>query len=278
MAHYSSVNHKRTAETEGYPADTLSKRRIEDEGFDHFCKVSILNLYNVVDINMKKEMKGRSIEDYEKHIVVKYKLQMKNYSRYFSSAINVSPSCVVTIDSPNDLKVNDLKVNPSKSCYLYREFHPLRFMKIPIKVKKLGKASAAAKENNITVTCMENPLFSKGIEFGGVRYVFFSGEKCESRDEGYCHFTGYFFVESGWPAIDKTTVQELRESIGNFENQTDLKINTRLKLGFTTTETFLTFDSDEKISVIEDICNGGDKIMTDGCGYIAVSIAGKLFI
>jgi hypothetical protein len=72
-------------------------------------------------------------------------------------------------------------------------------------------------------------------------------------------------------------VQELREYIGNFENQTDLKINARLKLGFTSTETFLSFDSDEKISVIEDICNGGGKIMTDGCGYIAVSILGELF-
>jgi hypothetical protein len=272
MAQYSSVNHKRIAENESYPAYSESKRRFEfNEGFESFFgKLAILNLYNLAsDDNIKKEMKGRSIEDYEKHIVGKKKLPIKNYFRHFGSTINDSLSCVITIDSPNELKVSFKDPHSFKSCFFYRAFHPLRFMKAEIKVKQIEKS---LQESNIASVCSENPLFKEGIEFGGLKYVFFSGESCESRDEGYCHITGYFFVESGWPATNRTTVQELREFIGDFGNQTDLKMNTRLKLGFTTTETCLDFNSDEKISVIEDICNGGDFIMTDGCGYIAVSI------
>lgn len=274
MAQCSSVNHKRTAENESYPAYSEQKRRFEsNEGFESFFRLAILNLYNLaVDDNIKKEMKGRSIEDYEKHVAEKKKLLLKNHFRHFSSTADVFLSCDITIDSPNELKVNFKDPHSFKSCFFYRAFHPLRFMKATIKLKIIDKFDLTVKESIIASVCSENPLFKEGIEFGGLKYVFFSGECCNTRDEGYCQITGQFFVESGWPATHRTTVQELREFIGDFGNQTDLKMNTRLKLGFTTTETCLDFDSDEKISVIEDICNGGDNIMTDGCGYIAVSI------
>lgn len=281
MMHHSSINHKRTAEDNGYNLVSDSKRRLENE--EYFLKLAMMDLYGIgEDDDLKKGMKGRSIEAFEKQIVDKKKLSQKNYYSYFcdeSSMSNIQLSCIITIDSPNDLKVqfNDPK-RLAKSNFFHREFHPLRFMKAIIKMKKIEKCDPNANERNIAVVCSENSLFKEGIEFGGLRYIFLGGEKNDKIEEGYFKITAWFFVESKWHDKIRTTVQELREFIGDFGDQKDLKINARLKLGFTETNAYLSSLSDENISVIDDICNGDDKtkIMTDGCGLIAVSLSDNI--
>ena len=81
----------------------------------------------------------------------------------------------------------------------------------------------------------------------------------------------WFFVERDFPGEESFSVTDLREWLGNFSRQPTLKVNCRLSLGFSPSTMSNFTLSDANITVIDDIINEGGQLMTDGCGYIAVS-------
>ena len=122
-----------------------------------------------------------------------------------------------------------------------------------------------------------NDVFSRGeIEFAGLTYKFLGGEigdRKTGKMDDCSQIFGWFFAERDFPGEENISVLGLREWLGNFGKQSALKINSRLSLGFSPSSKSNFTLSDANISCIDDIINEGGKLMTDGCGYIAVSLS-----
>ena len=220
---------------------------------------AMLDLYNVTcdkKAYYMERIKTTTIEDLEKNIA---QSGPRNYSQLLSGSY---PEfyCTISFESGSRKTRFDCRASP-KSCLFYREFGSMRFLTALI--------TFSPKENI-------NDLFSEGkIEFAGLKYIFFGGEvndgKSAKRGNGL-QFTAWFFAEQDYIDATDLSVKELRDWTGNFGNQSALKINCRLSLGFSPSTPYFSLQ-DSDVSVIDDIVNQDGKLMTDGCGYISVSLS-----
>jgi hypothetical protein len=119
----------------------------------------------------------------------------------------------------------------------------------------------------------------QGISFAGATYRFLGGKLSEGKREeevgNHQFFHAYYFAEEGpeWPKI---SVEAVRAFLGDFGGEKAMKMNSRISLGFSGLFfgcTVLT----KQILVRPDIYRNGGEIMTDGCGYIAVSTGKNIY-
>jgi RNA dependent RNA polymerase len=157
--------------------------------------------------------------------------------------------------------------------YRDKSLNPLRFITATVHFI-VGKDKDAARGH-----CLDqlNTIFEKGIQFGGYTYLFLGGKQRQSTKSLYNSFTAWFFSEEH-PLGEYISVDSVRSWLGDFTDQPPLKINSRLSLGFSPAIFWLQLrraDAEGCISVIADVRgNTGENIMTDGCGFIAVSTYG----
>lgn len=106
-------------------------------------------------------------------------------------------------------------------------------------------------------------FFREGICFAGVKYAFLGGEVDKST------VMAWFYADD-----PLHTIQDARNWLGNLEEQPSGKGNARLKLGFSPI-----FDQlqvlEANVLVIPDIQHE-EKLLTDGCGYIASTLAQRI--
>ena len=220
---------------------------------------AILDLYDMTcdkKIQHIERMSTTSIEDLEKNISDS---ASRNYSQVLSGS-NPQLQCTISFESGSRKLRFDCKAS-AKSCLFYREFGSMRFLTTII--------NFSSKEN-------VNDLFSEGqIDFAGLKYKFFGGEISDgkmAKRGNSSRITAWFFAEQGYLDATDLSVKELRNWIGDFGNQSALKVNSRFSLGFSPSAPYFSL-LDSNVSVIDDIINLGGKLMTDGCGYISVSLS-----
>lgn len=176
-------------------------------------------------------------------------------------------SCRILVESTKTPRVKFGCEAVTSSCAFYRAFSSLRFISATISIERsVDQRDAMAQVF---------PLVERGLDFAGLKYTFVGGKNGDSKSgkgKSLKVLETWFFAENGFPHGEDTSVQNLRNWLGNFGDQKDLKVNSRLALGFSPSEVRFSL-RDEDILVIDDITNNGGKIMTDGCGYISVSEA-----
>ena len=220
---------------------------------------ALLDLYDLPcdkKIQHIERMNATSIEDLEKSLSDS---ASKNYSQVLSGS-NPQLQCTINFESGTK-KTRFYCTASTKSCHFYREFGSMRFLTTII--------SFSSKENI-------HDLFSDGkIDFAGLKYKFFGGEISDGKKAkkgNSSQITAWFFAEQDYLDTTDLSVKELRNWIGDFGNQSALKINSRLSLGFSPSAPYFSL-LDSNVSVIDDIINLGGKLMTDGCGYISVRLS-----
>lgn len=181
-------------------------------------------------------------------------------------------SCRILVESTRTPRVKFGCEALTSSCAFYRAFSSLRFISATISIERsVDQRDAMAQVF---------PLVERGLDFAGLKYIFVGGKNGDSKSgkgKSLKVLEAWFFAENGFPHGEDTSVQNLRNWLGNFGDQKDLKVNSRLALGFSPSEVRFSL-RDEDILVIDDITNNGGKIMTDGCGYISVSEASFLSV
>ena len=225
-----------------------------------FKSHAMLDLYNV-SRSYVREIEEIPLRELERKLVERKLVDPERYRNYSHLLSDGKPQfyCSVNFLSKAEPSVTfDCRACKS-SCALYREFDAMRFLSGSITI---------ADNKNIHLS----KLAVEGIRFAGLVYKFLGGQMTDSkggRNDGTTQFLAWFFAERNFPTGPDMSIQQLRGWLGNFEGQSDLKVNSRISLGFS--PSIASFElADANISVIDDIVNYGGKIMTDGCGYIAV--------
>lgn len=247
------------------PGSLIHNKRSPERGSRQFQYLAARDLYaparttdQIANDGRRETMTTLSIEDYEKSID---ESKRKNYSKLLSGIPN---SCIFTCEVTGETgRGSKLKFEcqpVQKSCSFYRKFGSMRFLTVTINLK-----------SGVEI----NDIFPRGeIEFAGLTYKFLGGEIGDGRSIDMPEskqIVAWFFVERDFPGEESFSVTDLREWLGNFSRQPTLKVNCRLSLGFSPSTMSNFTLSDANITVIDDIKNEGGQLMTDGCGYIAVS-------
>lgn len=233
-----------------------------------FTALALLDLYKPRGLNKKDFVDSIPYKDIEQlEIDACQQTPNRKVARLFGSfgATNLKICCEVRFES-GDPPVLEFKVAIiDNSCLFYRAFGALRFISATFWVYK--------NVSHEIISPNMKDLFDRGINFADLNYKFVGGKISESNSEkmpNYYKFDAWFFAERGFPNGEDISIQNLRNWMGNFGDQPVLKLNCRLRLGFSPSEPRFSL-RDEDIFIIDDITNDGGKIMTDGCGYIAVS-------
>ena len=240
----------------------------EDLHFKKFKALALFDLYKPRCMNKKDfvdSIPRKGIDELE--IDVSQSVTNKKLARLLGSfgATNLKISCDVKFE-PTGKPVQEYRCEIIDNSNIYfRAFGALRFI-----------AATFWVERNVTneIICQNiKDLFDRGLNFADLNYKFVGGKGDSSSEKmpNYFKFDTWFFAERGFPVGVDISIQNLRNWLGDFGDQHHLKLNCRLSLGFSPSEPRFALH-DEYIFVIDDVINDGGKIMTDGCGYIAVSI------
>ena len=240
----------------------------EDLHFKKFKALALFDLYKPRCINKENfvdSIPRKGIDELE--IEVSQSVTNKKLAKLFRSfgATNTKISCDVRLSAGQP--VEDFRCELiDNSNHFFRAFGALRFITATFWVDR--------NVSNEVISPNMKDLFDRGLNFADLKYKFIGGKVSDSTAEKIPNcfkFDAWFFAERGFPVGVDISIQNLRNWLGDFGDQHHLKLNCRLRLGFSPSEPRFALH-DEYIFVIDDVINDGGKIMTDGCGYIAVSI------
>ena len=139
--------------------------------------------------------------------------------------------------------------------------------------------------DDIPIYYAQYKLFIKGIKFGGRKYRFLGGEIQKQKKDtsnnndnssNNTNNTNNANIALWFVAADSIEkVVSIRNFLGNFKDTSNIKLNSRLKLGFSKSLAYGSF-TDDQIILIDDIKSDNKdeierNIMSDGCGFISVS-------
>ena len=213
---------------------------------------------------------------------------------------NYKWKCDLQFDSRGQCVITNKEAMPvTASCMMWSQFGVDRFLSVSHSFS--SDYTPEMKKSMIH-------LFLKGIHFGGQTFRFLAGEdgksggsastySSEGRDFGPLTFWFYatgnlvedeemtmrsrwmheVFSDLGRVGImtdfeEKNSAEHVRHWLGNFRDFSNtMKINTRLKLGFSTSYVAPLPIDDKRVVVIPDISFDGN-LMTDGCGIISADL------
>ena len=257
-------NKKQKGDFRSLPHDFVGRA---GEKWHEFKALALFDLYNLSKNERAQQgahIHSSTVEEIEARIG---KVAKDGFSALFvaDKPVSTKISCRILVESTKTPRIKFGCEAITSSCAFYRAFSSLRFISTTISIERSVDQRDAMDQIF--------PLVEGGLDFGGLKYVFVGGKNGDSKGgkgRSVKTLEAWFFAETGFPRGEDTSVQQLRNWLGNFGIQKDLKVNSRLALGFSPSEVRFSL-RDEDISVIDDITNDGGKIMTDGCGYISVS-------
>lgn len=191
----------------------------------------------------------------------------------------------VEFDEENDFKPEIFFRPPifgEAGCFFYRKFGCDRFLTVTVVIG----AKSNSSDNDVSSVLLKNinSFYEQGLKFGGYNYRFLSGEPDEYKSglKGNSFTARFFATHADDGSLNHVSIDDVINSLGDFSDKTKftvVKQNSRLKLGFS--PTFQVCDIfDNMIELHSDIkaFDGGDGILSDGCGLISSSILKTSFL